>query len=109
MLRSLRNAFCVCAILGFAAVGQERTASITGVVRDPSNAGVPAAQVTLRNTETGIKRVVRSSGNGDYTVTLLEPGSYQALVEHPGFKSSQRSGIELHVDDSVRRLFANAG
>ncbi|HEY3840998.1 MAG TPA: carboxypeptidase-like regulatory domain-containing protein, partial [Bryobacteraceae bacterium] len=87
------------AIIGLA---QDRTGSLTGTVRDPSGAPVPDAEITVRNTETGIKRVTKSSGNGDYTVTLLDPGSYDATIEHPGFKSLQRTGIVLHVNDSLR-------
>lgn len=92
------------AVALFAASGsaQERTASVTGVVRDPSGAAVPDAKITVRNTQTGIKRVVKTSGDGNYTVTLLDPGTYDTLVEHAGFASIQRSGIVLHVNDDVR-------
>jgi hypothetical protein len=59
-------AIALLAVSGFA---QDRTASLTGVVRDPSGAPIPNAQITVRNTETGIKRIARTSGRGDYTVT----------------------------------------
>ena len=52
-LRSVWLTMALVAISGFA---QDRTASITGVVHDPSGAPVPDAQITVRNTETGIKR-----------------------------------------------------
>ncbi len=96
------SALSVLALLAIGAFAQDRTASITGAIHDPSGAPVPDAQITVRNTETGIKRTTKTSGTGDYTVTLLDPGSYETLVEHTGFKSLQRSGIVLHVNDTIR-------
>jgi hypothetical protein len=105
---TLLGVFGLMASLAVSGMAQDRTGSITGTVHDPSGAPVPDAQITVRNRETGIKRVTKTSGNGDYTVTLLDPGSYDAVVEHAGFKSLQRSGIELHVNDSLRIDYALA-
>jgi hypothetical protein len=90
------------ALLTTVALAQDRTASITGTIHDQSGAPVPDAQITVRNTETGIKRTTKTEAGGDYTVTLLDPGTYETLVEHTGFKSLQRTGLVLHVNDNVR-------
>src|SRR6516162_5490291 len=92
----------VIALIAVNAFSQERTASINGTVKDPSGAPVPAAKITIRNTETGFKRDVSTSGNGDYAITSLDPGTYQITAEHAGFKTMERSGIVLHVNDNVR-------
>jgi len=102
------KALLAIALLATSAFAQDRTASITGTVHDPSGAPVPEAQITVRNTETGIKRTTKTGGSGDYTVTLLEPGTYETIVEHTGFKSLQRSGLVLHVNDNVRLDYALA-
>ncbi len=94
------------ALLSGAAFAQNRTASVRGTVRDPSGAPIPGAKVTIANTETGIKRLVQTNSTGDYTVTLLEPGTYQATVEHTGFQTFQQSGIVLHVNDDVQLNFS---
>ena len=104
--RHLRCAIWATALFAVSGLAQDRTASMTGTVHDPSGAPVPEAQITVRNTETGIKRTTRTSGSGDYTVTLLDPGTYDTLVEHAGFKSIQRNGIVLHVNDNVRLDYA---
>ena len=88
--------------LSTASLGQDRTAQITGIVHDPSGSPIPDAEITVRNVETGVKRQTKTSEKGEYTVTLLDPGRYDILVEHPGFKSFQQTGIILHVNDSVR-------
>ncbi|HLJ14929.1 MAG TPA: carboxypeptidase-like regulatory domain-containing protein [Bryobacteraceae bacterium] len=95
-------------LLLFAAIAaaQNRTAEITGRVRDPTGAAIDGARISVRDVDTGAKHIATSSGAGDYTVPLLEPGTYDATVEHPGFRTLQRSGITLHVGDSVRLDFS---
>ncbi len=104
----VRRIFLAMALLAVGSFAQDRTASVTGTVHDPSGAPVPDAQITVRNTETGIKRTSKTGGSGDYTVTLLDPGTYEIRVEHAGFKSLQRTGIVLHVNDNVRLDYALA-
>src|SRR3954454_6603377 len=89
-------------LLSCAMRGQDRTGRITGTVHDPAGTPVPEAQITARNTQTGIKSEGKSSEGGDYTLPLLDPGTYEISVEHQGFKSVQQSGIVIHVNDQVR-------
>src|SRR5215469_11613102 len=101
MLKGICTAIVV-ALCSVGAFAQDRTASVTGTVKDPTGAPVAGASITVRNTATGIKHVAQTSASGDYTITALNPGTYDTLVEHPGFASIQRAGILLHVDDVVR-------
>jgi len=82
--------------------GQTQKARLTGTVSDTSGAVIPDAQVTATNTDTGIKREVTTNQYGLYTIPLLDPGSYELLVQKEGFRSTTRSGITLHVSDTVR-------
>lgn len=84
------------------AAAQNRTAEISGRVVDQSEGALIGAQVTARNVDTGARRSAKAGTTGDYVVPLLEPGNYELLVEQPGFRTLQRSGILLHVGDSVR-------
>src|SRR5215469_1277187 len=101
-MRCSRHTLLEIALLAISGFAQDRTASMTGTVRDPTGAPVPDAKITITNAETGIKHTATSSSNGDYTVTLLNPGTYNTLVEHQGFKKIERSNIELHVNDNVK-------
>src|ERR1700753_1754717 len=65
---TLLGVFGLMASLAVSGWPQDGTGSITGTVHDPSGAPVPDAQITVRNRETGIKRLTKTSGNGDYTV-----------------------------------------
>ncbi|HZL66687.1 MAG TPA: carboxypeptidase-like regulatory domain-containing protein [Candidatus Limnocylindrales bacterium] len=92
-------------LIGTVAYGQE-TASILGTVTDPSGAAVPGAKITITNTETGIIRSTTTNTTGSYAARELAIGRYNVRVEAPGFKASERTGITLNVNDTVR---ADAG
>lgn len=90
------------ALLCGAVGGQEVTATLLGQVTDTTGALVPGALVTLINTDQNhVVRTVKSDGRGEFTATLLPIGNYQVLVQHEGFRELRRTGIDLHVGDSV--------
>ncbi|MFB3828534.1 MAG: TonB-dependent receptor domain-containing protein [Bryobacteraceae bacterium] len=93
------------ALMPAPAIAQTRTAEINGRITDPSGGVVAEARVTARNLDTGAVRAAISSGAGDYTAALLEPGNYEVTVERAGFSTLVRSGILLHVNDSVKLDF----
>src|ERR1700727_2774372 len=47
------------------------TARISGIVKDPTDAVVPAAQVTAVETQTGIKQTTRTDTQGFYSFPSL--------------------------------------
>jgi hypothetical protein len=73
------------------------SASIKGMVTDPSGAPVPAATVTTRNTETGAERSANTDDAGRYQIVWLVVGQYEVAVTKPGFQDAIRSGIRLVV------------
>jgi hypothetical protein len=88
-------------VLGTAAYSQE-TASIVGTVTDPTGASVPAAKVTVTNTDNGFVRNTVTNATGNYAASALGIGHYTVRVEAPGFKAFERTGITLNVNDTVR-------
>jgi len=73
------------------------SASIKGIVTDPSGAPVPAATVTTKNTETAAARSAITDGAGRYQIVWLAVGQYEVAVTKPGFQEAIRSGIRLVV------------
>jgi hypothetical protein len=73
-----------------------------GTVTDPSGATVPNAKVSITNTGTGLIRSTITNATGNYAARELPIGQYNVRVEVAGFKTSERTGITLNVNDSVR-------
>lgn len=85
--------------------GQGRTASLTGLVTDPTGAAIPGAQVTIRNTQTNIEQTITTGESGYYTFQVLEVGSYEVVVEQGGFKRTVAE-VVLQVGQKGRLDFA---
>jgi hypothetical protein len=83
-----------------------QTAQLSGVVRDPSQAVVAGASMTVRNDETRVERVTLTNSEGVYDVPFLAPGAYTVTVQAPGFRPVERNGVKLDVAQSARLDFA---
>jgi hypothetical protein len=72
-------------------------ATLSGTISDPSGGVVPNAQVSVRNTATGVAREVASDTAGFYVLPNLLPGTYEVTVAAPGFNTARQSNLELGV------------
>lgn len=59
--------------------------TITGVVRDNSDALIPKAQVTVQNSGTGLTTNSITDSQGIFVSPPQHPGDYNVVVEAPGF------------------------
>jgi hypothetical protein len=86
--------------LGFlfviAALAQE--AQVTGRITDSTGAVIPEVKLNIVNTDNGSARGTLTNSLGYYTLSLLPPGHYKISAEKQGFRVSERTGIELLVD-----------
>lgn len=71
----------------------ETTSAIVGQVSDQTNAVVPGATLTIRNTETGLKRSVNTDDMGRFNFPQLTPGIYTVRVEANGFEPQQEDRV----------------
>jgi len=83
------------------AFAQSSTATLQGLISDPTSAAVPGAAVTIANTATNISRRFTTADSGFYSFPLLPPGSYRLEVAKAGFKPATRDQILLQVSDRV--------
>jgi hypothetical protein len=74
------------------------TASLTGVVADPSGAVIPSANVQAVNMATGVKRKAVSDAQGRFLFSFLSPGTYELQVSAPGFSDYRQTGITLDAN-----------
>lgn len=74
------------------------TASLSGLIQDPSGSVVSNAEVTLTQIETGLERRGRSDSNGQYLFLSMPVGPYSLKTSAPGFSSFEQRGIRLNVN-----------
>src|SRR5262245_52903422 len=77
---------------------QETRASVSGIVADISGSVVPGTAMQLTNIETGVTLSTVANEAGLYRFLFLDPGQYKLVATAAGFKSWERSDIELSVN-----------
>jgi hypothetical protein len=83
------------------ALSQSSTATLQGILTDPSGAAVPGATLTITNTATNAVRTFTTADTGLYSFPLLPVGRYRLSAAKTGFKSMSRGNILLQVSDRV--------
>src|SRR5262249_47856604 len=84
---------------------QTGTASVHGVVVDPSKAAVSGARVTLWSEAQSFERSVFTTESGQYEFLSLAPGTYTLGGELPGFRKIEQHKLELLVNSPVTMNF----
>ena len=83
------------------ASAQFTTASLGGMVRDSSGAGIPDAGVNVLNVGTGFTQDLRTGANGAFLFSRLPIGTYVLRIEKQGFSTYVQDQIVLNVDQSA--------
>jgi hypothetical protein len=91
-------------LTGLPLVGLAQTTSteILGHVSDPSGAMIPNAQVKLLRVATGTVRDTMTSLAGSYSFPLIEIGEYTVTVQAPGFRTQEKKGIVVQLQQKAR-------
>ncbi|MGA7077560.1 MAG: carboxypeptidase-like regulatory domain-containing protein [Terriglobales bacterium] len=71
----------------------ETTSAIVGQVRDPTNAVVSGATVTITDPETGLRRSAKTDEAGRFNFPQLKPGTYSVRAEAQGFEARQNDNV----------------
>ena len=103
-LKSLKiGTILVCLIVCLAGTvwSQVYTGSLTGVVKDQSDAVVPGAQVTLTDVGKNTSFTTLTNDEGRYVIRALPPSTYRLKVEMTGFNTSVQDNITLAVNQSA--------
>src|SRR5262245_6070881 len=85
--------------------GQVTTATVYGIVNDPSGAVVPGADVTLvnENTNATLKSVTDTAG--EFVFNFVPAGHYTLKIALSGFKTFENKNIELGAAQNIRKTF----
>ena len=102
----MSKAFVVFLLLAANLSGQvNATGTFTGQVTDAAGAAVPNAQVKITEQNTGVVVSRSTSGDGYYTVPLLQPGLYSLEVSATGFGPEIAKNITLQINQIVQQDF----
>jgi carboxypeptidase family protein len=74
---------------------------ISGTVQDQTGAVIPNANVILKDTKTGIKKEIASTGGGTFLFPDLAIGSYEITVTAPGFQTSVVTEINVSTNQTT--------
>jgi hypothetical protein len=96
--------FCGSFATFVAAQGSYR-AQLRGVVSDATGAVVHSATVTITDTGTNIASVVHTDDKGEYFFTGLRPSTYSVKVQIAGFRTAEKTGVVLAVDQEASLNF----
>src|SRR3984957_7025382 len=107
MNRRVTSTLCAVVLSIGSGLCQVNTASLTGLVRDSTDAVVPDAKVTARNTATGLERTSLANSIGYYFLANMTIGTYEISVEKTGFQKTV-STVSLDATEKGRQDFTLA-
>jgi Carboxypeptidase regulatory-like domain len=105
MQRMLRRWLVLSAVMVMTSIAQwglAQSGTITGTVRDPEDAVLTGASISITNVDNDFERTFSTDEHGDYTVPFLPPGTYRIEVTLAGFRTQVAENIILSVDDRLR-------
>ena len=103
-MRQFTNAIFLVLAFAFGAAaspGQAGSSTITGTVKDPTDAAIPGVRVRALNIDTGIQVDTITNEEGIFRISALVPGNYNVLAELPGFSKLTRGPLTLQVSQTL--------
>src|SRR5262249_13243602 len=76
--------------------------SVVGNVKDPTEAVVAGATVTLTNVETKQSRQVTTTDAGTYDFPTIPTGAYDVKITREGFNPHTQTGVLVTANNTVR-------
>ena len=77
------------------------TGNLTGTVTDGTGAALPGVTVTITSPQLQGSRSSVTNASGEYTLSLLPPGTYRAEYALGGFDTVVRENIRISVDTTT--------
>ena len=97
-IRRVSSLIWVLSLAAFVVAQGNYRAQLRGVVTDATGAVIAHASVTIRDVGTNIASTAQTDDKGLYFFTGLRPSTYAVKVEAAGFRSAEKTGVVLAVD-----------
>jgi hypothetical protein len=98
---SLATALLTVAFFG-SAMAQAPTATLVGTVRDTQRSVIVGADVSIRDVNTNAIRVAKTDAQGEYTVSDLDPSTYDVTISKAAFQEVENPSITLEALQTAR-------
>ena len=104
----LKKSLCLLSLLAAAPVfAQTGSATVQGVVKDPTGAVVPNADVTLTELQTAVTQKTKTNEAGLYVFPASPIGSYKVTVTAPGMETWEghavlQAGLAAEIDVTLK-------
>jgi hypothetical protein len=101
----------LCTLLLSLTVFGQTSGSLSGIVQDPQGGTVVGARVVVTDPVKGLELETKTSSEGTFSFSTLQPGTYTVTVEAGGFKKAVVTGIVINVADkqSTGRIVLEVG
>lgn len=103
MRRFVFTTLTIC-LFAVAALAQSNSGTLVGTISGPDGV-IPGATVTVTDNQTKKERTVLTNGDGGFTVSQLEFGTYTVNVTSTGFKAFSATEVKI---DAGREYSLNA-
>ena len=90
----------ICFLLARPAPAQSFFASLSGTVVDTTGAVIPGAEVTVKNSNSGTTRIVKTNQDGYFSLTEMPAATYEVSAFSKGFDKYVGTGVVLNGGDS---------
>jgi len=94
--------FVFLALISPSVLRADVTGSIQGVVRDPTQAAIGGAKVTVINALTNFRQETTSAADGSYRFLALPAGTYQLTATSAGFREFTTTDVVVKVNDQLQ-------
>src|SRR5213593_2053678 len=95
MKRFILASLALCVFVGSVLAQTSNSGSLVGTVSGPDGV-IPGATVTVTDNQTKKERTIVTNGEGGFTVSQLEFGTYTVKVTAQGFKTY--TATDLRID-----------
>jgi hypothetical protein len=83
-------------------MAQFETATVLGLIKDPSGAVIPGSSVILENIRTGVTIATKTNEAGNFDFINVPIGTYRIRAEAPGFKTAVTEAFTVTVSARQR-------
>jgi len=78
---------------------------LAGLIQDTTGGVLVAANVTVTDQDSGVRRMGRTNGEGAYAIAGLAPGEYRVTLRKSGFQTIIRWNVKIASGDTARLDF----